>query len=87
MATANKYKIDMCHGPLLKKIIQFAIPLMMANVMALMFHAADLIVVGRFASAKAMVVSGGDRRNAEHILVTVNSADHCGEEEQKSCVL
>lgn len=58
MASVNKYKIDMCNGPLLKKIIQFAIPLMMANIMALMFHAADLIVVGRFASAKAMAAVG-----------------------------
>ncbi|MBR7155760.1 MAG: MATE family efflux transporter [Lentisphaeria bacterium] len=46
---ARKYQVDMTTGPLLGKIIKFAIPLMMANAMSLMFNAADLIVLGRFA--------------------------------------
>lgn len=54
----KKYKVDMTHGPLLGKIIRFAIPLILANVMALLFHAADLIVVGRFASSEAMAAVG-----------------------------
>lgn len=58
MATVKKYQMDMCHGPLLGKIIRFAIPLMMANAMSLMFHAADLIVLGRFAKGEAMAAVG-----------------------------
>ena len=58
MASGKKYQVDMTHGPLLGKIIRFAIPLMMANAMSLMFNAADLIVVGRFASSEAMAAVG-----------------------------
>lgn len=50
--------MDMCHGPLLSQIIQFSIPLMLANAMALMFNAADLIVLGHFASGEAMAAVG-----------------------------
>ncbi len=55
---AKKYQVDMTNGPLLSKIIRFAMPLMMANAMSLMFHAADLIVVGRYASSDAMAAVG-----------------------------
>ena len=48
----------MCHGPLSGKIIRFAIPLMMANLLTLMFHAADLIVLGQFADSKSMAAVG-----------------------------
>lgn len=48
----------MCHGPLLGKIIKFSVPLMLTNVLSLMFHAADLIVVGRFAPGEAMAAVG-----------------------------
>ena len=48
----------MTNGPLLGKIIRFSIPLMMANAMSLMFNAADLIVVGRFASYQALAAVG-----------------------------
>ncbi len=58
MASGKKYQVDMTHGPLLGKIVRFAIPLMMANAMSLMFNAADLIVVGRFASSEAMAAVG-----------------------------
>lgn len=58
MAAVKKYQVDMTHGPLLGKIIRFAIPLMMANAMSLMFNAADLIVVGRFADSSAMAAVG-----------------------------
>ena len=58
MGKTDKYQVDMCHGPLLGKIIRFSIPLMIANVLTLLFHAADLIVVGHFASSKAMAAVG-----------------------------
>ncbi len=48
----------MCHGPLLGKIIKFSVPLMLTNALSLMFHAADLIVVGRFAPGEAMAAVG-----------------------------
>lgn len=41
--------VDMCSGPLGKKILLFALPLMAANVLQMMFNLADVIVVGKFA--------------------------------------
>lgn len=41
----------MCHGSLWSQIFRFSLPLMGINVMSLMFHAADLIVLGQFAPA------------------------------------
>ena len=58
MAGGKNYKIDMCHGPLFSRIILFSLPLMATNILQLMFHAADLVVVGRYASAEAMAAVG-----------------------------
>ena len=41
--------IDMTHGALAGKILLFALPLMAANLAQLLFNAADVVVVGRFA--------------------------------------
>ena len=43
------HSIDMCSGPLGKKILLFALPLMAANVLQRLFNLADVIVVGKFA--------------------------------------
>ena len=58
MGSAKKYQIDMCHGPLFSKIVAFTIPLIAANVIGTLFNAADMIVVGRFADAKALAAVG-----------------------------
>lgn len=58
MKKSGKYQIDMCHGPLLKKIIIFAVPLMLANISSLMFTAADLVVLGQFSSSSSMAAVG-----------------------------
>lgn len=42
----KKYELDMCHGPLLGKILIFAFPLMLSGILQLLFNAADMIVVG-----------------------------------------
>lgn len=41
-------KIDMCEGPILSKMLRFALPLMLASVLQLTFNAADIAVVGKF---------------------------------------
>lgn len=46
---SKAYSVDMCSGPLGKKILLFALPLMAANVLQMMFNLADVIVVGKFA--------------------------------------
>jgi putative MATE family efflux protein len=41
-------KIDMTEGPLLGRILVYAIPLMLTGTLQLLYNAADMIVVGRF---------------------------------------
>lgn len=55
---SKKYEIDMCSGPFLGKILMFYIPLMLSGVLQLLFNAADIIVVGRFAGHVALSAVG-----------------------------
>jgi len=54
----NKKKLDMTHGPLLGKLIIFTIPIVMSGVLQLLFNAADVIVVGRFAGEASLAAVG-----------------------------
>lgn len=54
----NKYEIDMCNGPLTGKILLFYIPLMLSGILQLLFNAADIIVVGRYAGPDALAAVG-----------------------------
>ncbi len=54
----NKYEIDMCNGPILKKMLVFTLPLMLSSILQLLFNAADIIVVGRFAGDLSMAAVG-----------------------------
>ena len=55
---AKKYEIDMCNGPLLGKMLVFYVPLMLSGILQLLFNAADIIVVGRFAGDEALAAVG-----------------------------
>ncbi len=56
--TKNKYEMDMCNGPLFSKIMVFSLPLMLSGVLQLLFNAADIVVVGRFAGSEALAAVG-----------------------------
>ena len=58
IAKKNKYQMDMCRGPLKKQMITFAVPLVFTGLLQILFHAADLMVVGRFASYRALAAVG-----------------------------
>ena len=58
MAKKKSYSIDMVHGPILGKMLTFALPLMLSSVLQLLFNAADVIVVGRFAGSEALAAVG-----------------------------
>ena len=49
----KSYEMDMCSGPILSKMLVFAIPLMLSSILQLLFNAADIVVVGRFAGSNA----------------------------------
>ena len=50
----------MLHGPLAGKIIKFTIPIMLSGILQLLFNAADIIVVGRFAGSNALAAVGSN---------------------------
>ncbi len=56
--SSKKYEIDMCNGSLLGKIIVFYIPLMLSGILQLLFNAADIIVVGKFAGDDSLAAVG-----------------------------
>ena len=55
---SRTYEMDMCSGPLLGKIIRFAIPLMLSGILQLLFNAADVMVVGQFSGNHALAAVG-----------------------------
>lgn len=56
---ANKSnQVDMTKGPLLTKIIAFAIPLMLTSMLQLLYNAADVLVVGKFAGDASLAAVG-----------------------------
>lgn len=54
----KKYELDMCHGPLLWKILIFALPLMLSGILQLLFNAADMIVVGHAKGPTSLAAVG-----------------------------
>lgn len=53
-------KMDMLHGPLLKKIIIFAMPLALGSIFQQLFNMVDSAVVGQFASSEALAAVGAN---------------------------
>ena len=53
-------ELDMLHGPLAGKLIHFALPLAASSILQQLFNAADIAVVGRFASSQAMAAVGSN---------------------------
>lgn len=54
----EKYEMDMCNGPIFTKIIAFAVPLIASGILQLLFNAADIVVVGRFAGNESLAAVG-----------------------------
>lgn len=46
--------LNLTEGSLFKKILIFSLPLMLSNVLQVLFNLSDLAVVGRFAGGKAL---------------------------------
>ena len=58
MKNNRNYEIDMCHGPILRKMLVFTIPLICSSILQLLFNAADVIVVGRYAGDNSLAAVG-----------------------------
>ena len=58
MKEKKKYEMDMCNGPIISKMLIFAIPLMCSSILQLLFNAADIVVVGKFAGDNSLGAVG-----------------------------
>jgi len=56
----KKYEVDMCSGSVFSKMLLFALPLMCSSILQLLFNAADIVVVGRFAGDNALAAVGSN---------------------------
>lgn len=55
---AKSFEVDMTKGPLVKKMILYALPILGINIVQLLFNAADVTVLGIFASDSAVAAVG-----------------------------
>ncbi len=55
---SRRYEIDMNKGSILRNILLFALPLMLSNILQLLYNAADTVVVGRWAGTEALSAVG-----------------------------
>ncbi len=53
-----KNQINMTEGPIFSKLLKFSIPLILSSVLQLLFNAADVVVVGRFAGDNSLAAVG-----------------------------
>ena len=58
MARSNKYEMNMTQGALLPKVLLFALPLIASGILQLLFNAADMVVVGRWAGKEYLAAVG-----------------------------
>ena len=65
----GSYEIDMTSGPILPAMLRFAVPLMCSSILQLLFNAADIVVVGRFAGDNSLAAVGS---NSSLINLLVN---------------
>ena len=56
----KQFDMDMCNGPVAKKVILFAVPLMVSGILQLLFNAADVMVVGNYCGSDSMAAVGSN---------------------------
>ena len=59
MALKRNNEMDILHGPLLGKIIAFAVPMAICSVFQQLFNSADAAVAGRYVGNEALAAIGG----------------------------
>ena len=65
-------RLDMTSGPLTGKIISFALPVLLTNILQLLYNSADMMVVGRFAEDGAGALAAvGSTGTLFHLITNV----------------
>ena len=67
---ANKHSMDLTTGPVFKRLLAFALPLCISNLLQQLYHSADVIVVGKFAeNATASLAAVGSTGQITNLLL------------------
>ena len=62
MSTQEASALEMSSGPLTRRLLRFALPVMFTGILQLLYNAADIVVVGQFAeTADVSAVSMGSQ--------------------------
>ena len=74
--------IDFCTGSLLKKILLFSVPVIITNVLQLLFNATAMVIVGQFNGDQALAAVGSTSSLVSLIVsvfngVSVGAGDRC----------
>ena len=56
MSKGKHDQVDMLHGPLLGKLVLFALPLALSSILQQLFNAVDIAVLGQFATSQDQAV-------------------------------
>ena len=58
MSKGKHDQVDMLHGPLLGKLVLFALPLALSSILQQLFNAVDIAVLGQFATSQDQAAVG-----------------------------
>lgn len=87
-------EVDMLNGNLFKKIIVFAIPVMLSSILQLLFNACDLMVVGKFSGDDSLAAVGSTTSLISLIInlfigfsvgANVSVANSIGKKDEEKC--
>lgn len=56
----KRQTVDMCDGPIFKNIVRYAVPLILTGLLQLLYNAADIIVVAKWAGGTALAAVGSN---------------------------
>ena len=59
-SSTKSYEIDMLNGAIFPKLLRFAVPLTLSTMLQLLFNAADVVVVGRYAGDNSLAAVGSN---------------------------
>ena len=50
--------VELTQGPIFRRLIRFALPLMLGNLLQQLYNVADTLIVGRFVGSDALAAVG-----------------------------
>ena len=72
----SRTSMDMTRGSLKKQILFFSIPLMLSNLLQVLFNMSDIAVIGQFAGAMSL----GPSVREDGSIIMENNSMFCGDQ-------